>query len=120
MSLRRGLGRSPAFCTLGRPKQLRRKKTGYYGDYTEFPYVTLSVSHIFRIDDSHQVALAFLNDSCASTHGNVRVDSVFLSPSGEWKLGGFEMLSNPKDDTAILYVRRLNQSIPPYSRDSGV
>lgn len=52
-----------------------------------------------------QIALAFINEACASTHGNVRVDSVFISPSGEWKLGGFEVLSSPKDDAAILYVR---------------
>lgn len=35
----------------------------------------------------------------------MRVDSIFISPSGEWKLGGFELLSNPKDDAAVLYVR---------------
>jgi SCY1-like protein 1 len=52
-----------------------------------------------------QVALAFVNDSCSSTHGNLRVNSIFISPSGEWKLGGFEVLSNPKDETAVLYVR---------------
>jgi hypothetical protein len=57
------------------------------------------------------VALAFLNDSCTSTHGNIRVDSVFLSPSGEWKLRGFEVLSNPKDDTSILYVSSATLSI---------
>ncbi|RDX48021.1 ARM repeat-containing protein [Lentinus brumalis] len=50
------------------------------------------------------VALAFLNDSASSTHGNVRVDSVFISASGEWKLGGFDVLSNPKDDAAVLYT----------------
>ncbi|KAI0371108.1 ARM repeat-containing protein [Pilatotrama ljubarskyi] len=49
------------------------------------------------------VALAFLNESASSTHGNVRVDSVFISSSGEWKLGGFDLLSNPKDDAAVLY-----------------
>lgn len=32
------------------------------------------------------------------------MQSIFISPSGEWKLGGFELLSNIKDDTAILYV----------------
>lgn len=52
-----------------------------------------------------QVALAFLNESASSTHGNVRVDSIFISASGEWKLGGFDVLSNPKDDAAVLYVR---------------
>ncbi|KAL4248157.1 Catalytically Inactive Kinase-Related Protein [Abortiporus biennis] len=50
------------------------------------------------------VALAFINDTVSSTHGNVRVDSVFISPSGEWKLGGFELLSSPKDDQAVLYT----------------
>ena len=52
-----------------------------------------------------QVALAFLNESAGSTHGNVRVDSIFISASGEWKLGGFDVLSNQKDDAAVLYVR---------------
>ncbi|KAJ7072523.1 hypothetical protein C8F01DRAFT_1104261 [Mycena amicta] len=50
------------------------------------------------------VALAFINDSAASTHGNIRLNSVFISPSGEWKLGGFELLSNPKEESAVLYT----------------
>nr|GAT57734.1 predicted protein [Mycena chlorophos] len=50
------------------------------------------------------VALAFLNDSVGSTHGNIRVNSIFISPSGEWKLGGFELLSSPKDEAAVLYT----------------
>ncbi|CAK5281427.1 unnamed protein product [Mycena citricolor] len=50
------------------------------------------------------VALAFLNDSCASTHGNIRVNSLFISPSGEWRLGGFDLLSNPKEEGAVLYT----------------
>lgn len=52
-----------------------------------------------------QVALAFLNDSCASTHGSICVSSIFISPSGEWKLGGLELLSNSKDEAPVLYVR---------------
>lgn len=51
-----------------------------------------------------QVALTFLNDSCASTHGNICIDTIFISPSGEWKIGGFELLSSPKDEAAVLYV----------------
>ncbi|KIO18829.1 hypothetical protein M407DRAFT_31509 [Tulasnella calospora MUT 4182] len=50
------------------------------------------------------VALAFINDTCQSTHGNLRVDSIFISPSGEWKLGGLDLFSNPKDEAAILYT----------------
>ncbi|KZO90737.1 ARM repeat-containing protein [Calocera viscosa TUFC12733] len=49
------------------------------------------------------VALAFINDAGGSTHGNIRTDSVFVSTTGEWKLGGFEVLSQPKDDQAVLY-----------------
>ncbi|KAI0344760.1 ARM repeat-containing protein [Trametopsis cervina] len=49
------------------------------------------------------IGLSFVNDPCASTHGNLRTDSIFISPSGEWKLGGFELLSNPKDESAVLY-----------------
>lgn len=29
---------------------------------------------------------------------------MYTSESGEWKLGGFEVLSNVKDDEAIIYV----------------
>ncbi|KAL4074349.1 armadillo-type protein [Scleroderma yunnanense] len=50
------------------------------------------------------VALSFINDSASSTHGNIRPNSIFITPSGEWKLGGFEVLSNPKDDLAVLYT----------------
>lgn len=50
------------------------------------------------------VALAFLNDSASSTHGNVRPNAIFITPSGEWKLGGFEVLSNPKDDLSVIYT----------------
>ncbi|KAG1738786.1 hypothetical protein EDB19DRAFT_1982454 [Suillus lakei] len=50
------------------------------------------------------VALAFLNDSASSTHGNVRPNAIFITPSGEWKLGGFEVLSSPKDDLSVIYT----------------
>ncbi|TRM70299.1 armadillo-type protein [Schizophyllum amplum] len=50
------------------------------------------------------VALAFLNDAVGSTHGNLRPHSIFISPSGEWKLGGFELLSNPTEESPILYT----------------
>ncbi|KAI4521517.1 ARM repeat-containing protein [Schizophyllum commune Loenen D] len=50
------------------------------------------------------VALAFLNDTVGSTHGHLRPDSVLISPSGEWKLGGFELLSNPTEESPVLYT----------------
>ena len=49
-------------------------------------------------------ALKFINSSGASTHGNVRPSAIFSSPSGEWRLGGFEVLSSMKDSQPILYV----------------
>jgi SCY1-like protein 1 len=54
---------------------------------------------------SVQIALAFINDACQSSHAMVRVESVFISPSGEWRLGGFDLMSNPTDPAAVLYVR---------------
>lgn len=55
----------------------------------------------------HRVAtaLSFLNTTCTSTHGNITLESIFLAPSGEWRLGGFEVLSSTKDDNPILFVR---------------
>lgn len=38
----------------------------------------------------------------------IRVESVFISPSGEWRLGGFDLMSNPTDQAAVLYVRHMN------------
>lgn len=67
----------------------------------------------------NKVALSFVNDQAASTHGNIHVDSVFLSPSGEWRLGGFEVLSNPKDEGAVLYVRSPGtRSVAPVCSDT--
>ncbi|KAI0134320.1 armadillo-type protein [Xylariales sp. AK1849] len=46
----------------------------------------------------------FINDEGASIHGNLKAASVYTSESGEWKLGGFEVLSNVKDDDAVIYT----------------
>ncbi|KAI2606347.1 ARM repeat-containing protein [Hypoxylon fragiforme] len=45
----------------------------------------------------------FINDEGSSIHGNLNVGSIYTSESGEWKLGGFEVLSNVKDEEAIIY-----------------
>lgn len=47
--------------------------------------------------------LKFINEDAASVHGNVRSSSIYVSESGEWKLGGFEALSSLKEDDAIIY-----------------
>ncbi|KAG9084350.1 hypothetical protein FRC06_004114 [Ceratobasidium sp. 370] len=48
-------------------------------------------------------AVAFINDACQSSHGMIRVESIFISPSGEWRLGGLDLMSNPTDPAAVLY-----------------
>ncbi|TFK25545.1 ARM repeat-containing protein [Coprinopsis marcescibilis] len=70
------------------------------------------------------VPLTFLNDPCSSTHGTLNVNSIFVSPTGEWKLGGFELLSNPKEDTSVLYTSAslypgLMTIAPPEVKKSG-
>ncbi|OAA68687.1 protein kinase family protein [Niveomyces insectorum RCEF 264] len=47
--------------------------------------------------------IKFINDDATSIHGSLKVSSVYTSESGEWKLNGFEVLSNVKDDDAIIY-----------------
>ena len=57
---------------------------------------------------SRQRTLKFINDEASSIHANVRLSSVFTSESGEWKLGGFDLLSSMKEDEAVIYVSRVN------------
>ncbi|MCJ1315092.1 hypothetical protein MMC15_000408 [Xylographa vitiligo] len=63
-------------------------------------------------------ALKFVNDDAFSVHGNVRVSTIFTSESGEWKLGGLDILSSMKEDDAVIYtyaglVPDINRCIPP-------
>jgi SCY1-like protein 1 len=51
-----------------------------------------------------QRTLKFVNGEATSIHGLIKVGSIFTSESGEWKLGGFEILSSVKDDEAVIYV----------------
>jgi SCY1-like protein 1 len=51
-----------------------------------------------------QQTIKFINDEASSVHGALRVGSIYTSESGEWRLGGFEVLSSMKDDEAIIYV----------------
>ena len=57
--------------------------------------------------------LAFINDEASSVHGNVRLSSIFTGESGEWRLGGFDVLSSMKEDDAIIY--RYGTSTPSSS-----
>ncbi|KAL4954773.1 armadillo-type protein [Aspergillus filifer] len=48
--------------------------------------------------------LKFINGDAASVHGAVRASSVYTSESGEWKVGGFDILSSMNDDQAVIYT----------------
>lgn len=50
-------------------------------------------------------ALKFLNCDCDMVHGNVNVSSIFTNDAGEWKLGGFEVLSSMKEESPVILVR---------------
>ncbi|THD00061.1 hypothetical protein EYZ11_000513 [Aspergillus tanneri] len=54
----------------------------------------------------HTVAstLKFINEDASSVHGAVRASSVYSSESGEWKLGGFDVLSSMNDEDAVIYT----------------
>lgn len=49
--------------------------------------------------------LKFVNEEGTSVHGNIRASSIFTSDSGEWKIGGLEILSSMKDDEAIIFTQ---------------
>ncbi|KAF4982886.1 hypothetical protein FZEAL_1582 [Fusarium zealandicum] len=54
----------------------------------------------------HSIArtLKFINDDASSIHGSLKVGSIYTSESGEWKLGGFDVLSSLKDDESVIYT----------------
>ncbi|AEO56983.1 hypothetical protein MYCTH_78319 [Thermothelomyces thermophilus ATCC 42464] len=51
-----------------------------------------------------QRTIKFINEEASSVHGSLKVASVYTTESGEWKLGGFDVLSNVKDDEAVIYT----------------
>lgn len=68
--------------------------------------------------------LKFVNDDASSVHGSVRVSSIYTSESGEWKLGGFDVLSSMKEDDAVIYnyaglVPDSSRYAPPETMSNG-
>lgn len=51
-----------------------------------------------------QNTLKFINEDGSSVHGCIRASSVFTGQSGEWRLGGLDLLSSMKEDDAVIYV----------------
>ncbi|GAA6059537.1 hypothetical protein JCM10212_006035 [Sporobolomyces blumeae] len=48
-------------------------------------------------------ALTFLNRDGSSVHGGLRTESVWITPGGEWKLGGFEVCSRVDEQDAAMW-----------------
>jgi SCY1-like protein 1 len=74
----------------------------------------------------HSIAttLKFINNDASSVHGSVRVGSVYANEAGEWKLGGFEVLSSMNEDDAVIYnygslVPEANRYSPPEIAANG-
>ena len=68
--------------------------------------------------------LKFINNDASSVHGSIRASSVYTSESGEWKLGGFEVLSSMNEVEAVIYnygtlVPDSNRYAPPEVTANG-
>ncbi|KAI9197249.1 armadillo-type protein [Polychytrium aggregatum] len=69
-------------------------------------------------------AIKFLNTDCSIIHANVRIDSIFVTKAGEWKLGGLELLCSLKEERPFVvdYGNSLPDSskyIPPEFRNGS-
>ncbi len=70
-------------------------------------------------------ALKFLNADAASTHGNLRPESIFITAAGEWKLAGFEALTpHAEVPHGLLFTQGsllpdANRYAPPEVRQNG-
>lgn len=51
-------------------------------------------------------ALSFLNREGQSVHGGLRTTTVWVTPGGEWKLGGMELCSRLDEPDAVMWVSR--------------
>lgn len=48
-------------------------------------------------------ALSFLNKDGNTIHGNIRLESLWLTQGGDWKLGGMEICTKRDDDSGLLW-----------------
>ncbi|KAG1726235.1 hypothetical protein EDB19DRAFT_1897677 [Suillus lakei] len=99
-----------------RPNSLRKLRTIRYSDVLRFIDVVESDPAIYIMTE--RVALTFLNDSASSTHGNVHRNAISITPSGEWKLGGFETMGSLMLDVRIWFA--LNECVIMYQYPLGL
>lgn len=74
-------------------------------------YIDRVLQVFYKLSHCMKKTVKFINEEASSIHGNLRISSVFTSESGEWKLGGFDLLSSMKDEDAIIYVSNLRKSV---------
>ncbi|KAI9092883.1 armadillo-type protein [Phlyctochytrium arcticum] len=48
-------------------------------------------------------AIKFLNQDCNMIHGNIRPEAIYTTKSGEWRLGGYELLSSLTEEGPVLF-----------------
>lgn len=71
--------------------------------------------------------ISFLNKSCNYLHGNLNIfNSIYISRGGDWKLFGFDLLTNLSSDPEqpfyrfSSYVDCFDQSLPPDIKTGGL
>lgn len=80
-------------------------------------FETLSIREILFIG-TFQRALSFLNNDGNLKHNNVNIWSIFVTTSGEWKLGGVEYVGNAQDSSVpIKIIPSLEIYDPPEKSD---
>jgi len=68
--------------------------------------------------------IAFLNNDCKMIHGNITMENIFVTQSGDWKLGGFDLISLLTDTTSLVRNNGFNSIVankyksPEYSKNS--
>jgi SCY1-like protein 1 len=61
-------------------------------------------------------ALQFVTEECRLVHGNVSRSAIFVSDCGDWKLAGFELMSENSDTNSLLRrceQLRIKRVLPP-------
>lgn len=87
----------------------RSRSEGEMGDKPRSPgsstasWIVLGVSQILE-------ALQFLNGDCGLVHGNVTPDTIFVTESGDWKLGGMDLVG--EYDNPRLMLSRCASMVP--------
>jgi len=64
-------------------------------------------------------ALAFLNNDAKLKHNNLHAASVFVTPSGDWKLAGLESVCGVDQEPPLQILPSCNRYLAPENNDSS-